>query len=232
MGLDVVELIMQVEDTFQITIQDREAEGIRTVGDLYRLVGMKTNTIPQTGCFSAHVFYRLRRTIQSLQPGVPARLRPATPLTEALPLPVRRALWPRLAASSSLRLPELQMSSKGAGWLAVLGLGGAALIGVLTGCATVAALGMLAAFASLILWGVWQAHLNRRTGRHVRSCTTLGDLARLTMYRNFGAIAAQCCPGQHRELWNAVCSVVAECLEIRAGELRPETRFKEELNLG
>jgi acyl carrier protein len=38
MGLDIVELVMQVEETFSLDLLNDECEQIRTVGDLYRLV--------------------------------------------------------------------------------------------------------------------------------------------------------------------------------------------------
>jgi acyl carrier protein len=38
MGLDIVELIMRVEETFILDLPDDECEQVRTVGDLYRLV--------------------------------------------------------------------------------------------------------------------------------------------------------------------------------------------------
>jgi acyl carrier protein len=38
MGLDVIELVMRVEETFSLDLPDDECEQVRTVGDLYRLV--------------------------------------------------------------------------------------------------------------------------------------------------------------------------------------------------
>src|ERR1700678_3004112 len=38
MGLDIVELIMRVEETFSLDLPNDECEQVRTVGDLYRLV--------------------------------------------------------------------------------------------------------------------------------------------------------------------------------------------------
>ena len=35
MGLDIVELVMTVEEAFGIDIPDRDAERLRTIGDLY-----------------------------------------------------------------------------------------------------------------------------------------------------------------------------------------------------
>lgn len=40
-SLDVVELIMGLEDEFDIEISDEEAEGIRTVGDAIRFIAGK-----------------------------------------------------------------------------------------------------------------------------------------------------------------------------------------------
>lgn len=40
-SLDIVELIMSVEDEFQIEISDRDAEGIKTVGDVMAVIGRK-----------------------------------------------------------------------------------------------------------------------------------------------------------------------------------------------
>src|SRR4051794_19085876 len=38
MGLDIVELVIRTEEVFNITIDNYDAEKIRTVGDLYELV--------------------------------------------------------------------------------------------------------------------------------------------------------------------------------------------------
>lgn len=43
-SLDIVELIMALEDEFQITITDEEAEKIRTVGDAVRFLESKNVT--------------------------------------------------------------------------------------------------------------------------------------------------------------------------------------------
>jgi hypothetical protein len=46
MGLDAVEIIMRAEELFAITIEDREAATVRTVGDFYRLICSKLGVTP------------------------------------------------------------------------------------------------------------------------------------------------------------------------------------------
>lgn len=60
MGLNSVELIMDVENTFQITISDSEAENIRTVSDMYDLVLKKIDYSDNHQCKSQILFYKMR----------------------------------------------------------------------------------------------------------------------------------------------------------------------------
>lgn len=48
MGLDLVELVMAIEEAFEITISDAEAGKIQTMGDLCECVSRKI-TPPETG---------------------------------------------------------------------------------------------------------------------------------------------------------------------------------------
>ena len=43
MGLEIVELLMSVEDSFKFTITDEEAENIATIGQLHDLVVSKVS---------------------------------------------------------------------------------------------------------------------------------------------------------------------------------------------
>ena len=61
MGLDSVEIVIEVEDAFDIAIDDDDAGQVLTVGNLHDLVVSKLPEREQEVCHSAHVFYRLRR---------------------------------------------------------------------------------------------------------------------------------------------------------------------------
>ena len=61
MGLDSVELILEIEDSFGIAIPDAEASRISTIDDMYQCVLSKIKPRNlQTVCATQHVFYRLR----------------------------------------------------------------------------------------------------------------------------------------------------------------------------
>lgn len=61
MGLDGVELIMEVEKAFDIRIPDPEAEKITTVGDLYETVWKYAKHDADGRCTSRILFYLIRR---------------------------------------------------------------------------------------------------------------------------------------------------------------------------
>jgi acyl carrier protein len=63
MGLDSVEILMQVEDAFGIRIPDEEAEQIITVGDFHNSVWRNLNGRHLDRCHSQKLFYTLRTTI-------------------------------------------------------------------------------------------------------------------------------------------------------------------------
>ena len=230
MGHDSIELIMDVEETFQISIRDAEAEEIWTVGDLYRYVAQETNVGPTASgggpavaCLSARVFYTLRRAVLAIHPAGPDRLSPKTPFAQAVPLAERRAAWRQIAAATGLRLPKLHMSFRTFALFIGLAVVLSVAAGILLGSVAIALLGV---FLGFVLFAV----VNGK-GRHLDGCTTLGDLARLTLYRNFAALAAQGGLDPQRELRQAVRRVVADCLGVPVADVRDDTRFDEDLGL-
>lgn len=63
MGLDVVELVMRVEESFGVTISDAEAVKCETPADVIALVLGKLSTSETSGCLSQRGFYVLRRAL-------------------------------------------------------------------------------------------------------------------------------------------------------------------------
>lgn len=78
MGLDTVELVMEIEDEFEIDVPDEDAEKIQTCGDLHAYVLHRLRPLRGAPCRSAAAFHALRRSILRRLPGVRRRdVRPA-----------------------------------------------------------------------------------------------------------------------------------------------------------
>jgi acyl carrier protein len=96
MGLDTVELVMEVEDEFGLSIPDADAEQIQTVGQLYAYVCHRLRPRAETVCPSARAFYRFRRALLARQP-LPRRcVRPSSRISRLLPQECRDR-WPAVA---------------------------------------------------------------------------------------------------------------------------------------
>jgi len=63
MGLDGVEIVMTVEETFDIVIEDSEAEKLVTPGLLIELVLSKVGRTSHTACLTQRAFHRLRASL-------------------------------------------------------------------------------------------------------------------------------------------------------------------------
>src|SRR5687767_9969578 len=63
MGLDAVELIMETESTFGISIDDGAAERLSTVGDLFAHVALQIRVCETARCLSQVSFYKLRNAL-------------------------------------------------------------------------------------------------------------------------------------------------------------------------
>lgn len=110
MGLDTIELAMEIEECFDIRIPDAEASEVRTVGDAHELI-LRRLGVPAsagcTGCVTAKAFYRLRRALVELVGARRGAIAPSTRLNVAVPLHRRRSLWPALSDRLALSMPPL-----------------------------------------------------------------------------------------------------------------------------
>ncbi len=107
MGMDVIELVMEVEDKFGIKIEDEEYELLPTVQDLHDLIvrkrrqisgkSRKANRVEPTTCLSLVAFVGLRRALVNLFDVPRNRVRPGTNLDDVFPVELRLARWSELA---------------------------------------------------------------------------------------------------------------------------------------
>lgn len=109
MGLDSVELLVEVEKTFDIEISDYEAVKIATVGDFYEAVWNKIKDKKSDKCLSAMLFYRFRRFLLSKYDFPYKDFKPNTNLNDLIPKEIRKAEWKRIQQDFDYQLPDLEL---------------------------------------------------------------------------------------------------------------------------
>ena len=108
MGLDSVELVLRVEEEFEISITDEEAGKVRTVGQFYELILSKIQTT--SDCVSSKAFYKIRTSLVEVLGISRNMIRPTTHLEEIIPYVNRKAVWHQLTQEIDLKMPRLHYS--------------------------------------------------------------------------------------------------------------------------
>ena len=109
MGLDSIELIVQVENAFGIRFSDLEAQEADTVGGLYELVWKHIRYKNTEACNSQFVFHRIRSAVTEMS-GVDRQTgTPASDMNEFLRLPHRRLDYEWISLHCGLAFPALAL---------------------------------------------------------------------------------------------------------------------------
>jgi len=211
---DSVDVVRDLESSFDIQISDSEAAACRTLGDIYDLLVMKFSESDVGGqsCASAMAFYRLRSALTAHSSE--AKLRPSTPLATISTVSVRR-LFKQIHMQTGLKLPSKAYSWMG--WIgassALLGIVGVIPISILFGWwAIVPVVCIASAFVLLPL----------DPGRFPKQCETLGELSTKVSRLNFGQLAKAGARVTERELWNSLTEVVSRYSSVAASEMHAD----------
>jgi hypothetical protein len=104
MGLETVAIVMNLEEEFEISIPDDDAEKIQTLGDTLRYIVRRLAQIHNPGyCASARTFYRLRRALIQDYGVERVEVRPDARLAELVPPGPRRKKWMNTARQLALK---------------------------------------------------------------------------------------------------------------------------------
>lgn len=110
MGMDSLELLIDIEKAFSISIPDQEAEKIITVGDFHNVVWKHVEGREGEKCKSQSLFYILRKGFQQ-EFNVPRNeIRPGGSVSELFPEQDRRRAYYAFAESTGLKLPDLVLT--------------------------------------------------------------------------------------------------------------------------
>lgn len=229
MGMDGVEILVEVEETFGIALDDGEVARVETVGDLCDLVLSRVPRAEQERCLTALAFWRLRAALGKF--GVErSRVRPDTRLADVVwsggqRMAERRAAWARLSEALGLDLPPLVRSRT----LVAIGLTSclAAFVAAwFTGgsvwLATAGATGLGALFGVLT---------RSRRGYPRASIATIGGLARALVVRQAARVAAPAGGFTAPQVEAIVARIIAEHQALPLRRVTRGARFVDDLGI-
>lgn len=236
MGLETVEIVLEVEERFGIDLPDSQCAQVYTVADLAAITIQRILHNQVGACTTASGFYRLRRTL--IASGIPReRVLPKTSLIDLLPSRrVRRRVW-REARSQLHSLPRLQISPRlDELFLAIAIIGPVMLIGVFVlvkltlGVGAALAAGFVLLFAGL---AAGSALIGLAQTQFAPSISTVGDAARIGLSK---AQVETDRPGAHVLITLSVLeqlrAMISDVLGIPVEKVKPESRFVEDLGCG
>lgn len=104
-GLDGVELILEAEESFGISLADDETAKIVTVGQFNDAIMRELPRPEKKFCLSAVTFHKLRQTLLTVTGRERGEVRPSTRLDALMPRRQHKATWKRMEQLSGLRFP-------------------------------------------------------------------------------------------------------------------------------
>ena len=232
MGVDSIELVLEVEEHFSIKIPDKDASKFETVGALYDYVVEHTSIVTSSStCLSAATFYALRRATRAL--GFRGRLRPRDSTANVLPDVEQREYWSQLQKLSNLKLPDLERPF----WLvticallvvAVSGLV-AAIVMLLTQSALYCLVSLCVAFIVARL--IAEMATLRYAVDLAENCLTLRTLSESALAMNFQTLSDRYNGANKQDVWVALRSIVAEQLALSVDDVKPNSHFINDLGM-
>ncbi len=226
MGLDAVELVMDVEDHFGIVLREKEGQRIRTIDDLAATIVGRIHANSENVCPTMAAFFKVRGEIVETLDCTGVRIRPSSMLRELIPPARRQACWQAIGALQSCRFPRLQHSKRSLSLLL------ASVVAIWFAPAVFLELRdwlWAAPVCALISVGACVASARYRTMLPAKY-KTVGDIAR----ESVGAIVAT--KRTHLVSKSVVLRelmpIVSEQFGVAIERLAPGTRFVEDLGAG
>jgi acyl carrier protein len=230
MGLDTIELVIEVEKAFDISILDADAEKIITVGQLYDCVVSKLPAQETERCLSAAAFYRFRRELTG-QFGVNRRdVRPSTLIGSIVPAPKRRSEWRLLGQRLDWYLPSLVRPP----WMRT------ALVGLILSWTAAVIAGLLWAngfslnavrtalagvcFGTILLSLMAMLLTTPFATRFPDDFLTVRRMVPLALAFNYAKVSADRA-GRNQEVWDCLRAIIVEQLGVPADKVVESAEF-------
>lgn len=232
MGLDSVEILMKVEDTFDIKIPDSEAEQILTVGDFHIVVWRHLSGKHTDKCKSQKLFYKLRKAFADTFNFSPRQLRLDTSPEEIFPKINRRQVYLSFADTTNLKLPDLVLTRPWTTLLTTFGfatiMGGLATSLILINIFDISKWTLSIPIAGIILTFLFSELLNPK--RTVIKAITIREFTQHTLALNYSTLVAN--EGTNRQEMEIVINhIIADMGGIDLEEVTSEKKIADDLGI-
>ena len=231
MGLEWVELVMKMEDTFNIKFDDEAAGSLHTVGQLTDLVLNKIGPTSTNSNSFQKAFGLLKETILAEFPAT-CHITPETATETVFPARNRKYWWNRIAQKAGVKFPKITIAPKLL--LTIIILFWLSILMLISGFIFLDSIPYAYWIVLLSLWIgllVWILLLKPASvfcpgiNPIPPSCRTLGDLAKAILAHNptrFG-------PLDKDAVFASLAFIIAEQFDVPIETIKPETRFIEDL---
>ena len=236
MSLDTVELVMEIEEAFEIRIPENAAWKMTTVGDVYQyILEQQKNEAGQQPavCLTAVTFYKLRRMLVAELGLDRSHLRPDSSTDAILPAENRGQLWARLEKALQLKLPELAMSPLVAifCWMGPVVAGlllTAIMLPTFPPPAAVLAGGIGCLILLITCYGIAESHATLPA----LAFATMGGLAKVVLSDNLAKIRQQYPLPGRSDTWEVLQAIIVKQLGVDPKFVTPEASFIYDLGCG
>jgi len=232
MGLDSVEILVNVENAFGITISNYEAEKITTVGDIHQLVWRTLQGRQSMRCKTQQLFYKLRYTL-AVKFNIPKHaIEPDASLNKIFPSTNRRSLYLKLEKELKLTLPPLVLPQR---WVVILRITGALLI-IGTGIIALVLVLRFNYTRWLYLLPVLGILLTKFISNILDSVRTvfepelLSDYARLVLTLNYSTLTQEN-GASRKEVEQVIDHIVADIAGVDIKEVTPDKHLGYDLGI-
>lgn len=232
MGLDSVEILMEVEDAFGINIPDKVAEKILTVGDFHEVVWERMRERDSTKCKSQLLFYRFRKAVHTAFDYPHQQVLPGSSPELIIPLSNRREAYFSLQNSLQLQLPRLVLNAfwgKIQMWFGLVAILGSLVVAwsLMHYFSYGNWILLLPVIGAVATWGLSELLEPRRV---VIGSPTVRDFIQQTLALNLGTLMIS--EGTNRkEMEQIINQIIAFKSGLDIGEITPEKKIGDDLGI-
>lgn len=231
-GLDSVEILMKVEDTFGIKIPDQEAEKIITVGNFHDAVWRHLSGKQSDKCKSQGLYYKLRKSFANSFNFPTQQFNLNTSPELIFPKSNRRQEYFAFSNETNLKLPNLILTKPWAKILTTFGLitiiGGLVTSLVLINFYNYSKWTLLFCLAGIIMTILLSELFNPM--RTLIKETTIREFIQRTLALNFTTLSTE--QGTSRkEMESVVNYIISDLVGLDIEEISPDKKIADDLGI-